>query len=294
MATTKKVAGKAASKKVAAGKQDGAVAPSKAKVKGVGQVAPRKPPRKPSADESGVRRELTAKERQFVNEYLVDLNASAAAARCGYSKASAYAEGYRLLRKAQIAPVIKAAMDERARRTEVKADEVVAMLRDIAFADPRELFELRRNCCRYCWSENHRFQRTQVEMEKAMADHAKAQEADHQVGDFDELGGTGFNANRLPNKECPECFGDGVMEPFFHDVRMVSPAAARLFSGMKTTKDGLEIKTHNQVEAAIQLGRHLGLFNDKLKLAGKVEHDATEELKQFLMNRDSRLPIHAG
>lgn len=278
---------KVAMSKGPAGKPDRRVARAKAVGDGKARVAA---PKAPVPALAGATK-LTPKVLAFVREYLVDLNATAAAIRAGYAKASAYDTGYRLLRKPEVAALIKAAMDERALRTDVSAENVVAMLRDIAFADPRELVELRRNCCRFCWGKGFRYQRTEVEMERARAEHEKAQEADHGVGDFDEQGGVGFHRHRLPNPDCIECFGDGVVEPFFHDVRNVSPAAARLYAGIKVSKQGIEVLMHSQVDAAIQLGRHLGIFNDKLKLTGKVEHDASKELKEFLMNRDSRLPI---
>jgi len=270
-----------------AGKPDRRVA--RAKVVGDGKAGVAKPKAPAPALVGGPK--LTPKVLEFVREYPVDLNATAAAIRAGYAKASAYDTGYRLLRKPEVAALIKAAMDERAQRTDVSAEGVVAMLRDIAFADPRELVELRRNCCRFCWGKGFRYQRTEVEMERARAEHEKAREADYGVADFDEQGGVGFHRHPRPNPECSECFGDGVVEPFFHDVRTVSPAAARLYAGLKITKQGIEVQMHSQVDALIQLGRHLGIFNDKLKLSGKVVHDAAEELKQFLMNRDSRLPI---
>lgn len=280
---------KAARSKGPAGKPDRRLARAKA----VGDGKARVEAPKASVPALAGATKLTPKVLAFVREYPVDLNATAAAIRAGYSAASAHTEGFRLLRKAEVAASIKAAMDERAKRTEVKADDVVAMFRDIAFADPRELVELRRNCCRYCWGKGFRFQRTDVEMAHAKAEHEKARVADHGMGEFDEQGGVGFHRHRLPNPECAECFGDGDMEVFFHDVRSVSPPAARLYAGVKVTKQGVEVLMHNQADAAIQLGRHLGIFNDKLKLSGKVEHDATEELRQFLLGRDSRLPIRS-
>lgn len=68
---------------------------------------------------------LTPKQERFVTEYLVDLNASAAARRAGYSAKTAGAIGDENLKKPEIASVIQAAMDERSRRTEVTADYVL-------------------------------------------------------------------------------------------------------------------------------------------------------------------------
>ena len=49
-----------------------------------------------------MRKELTAKQERFVNEYLVDLNASKAAIRAGYSEKSAYSIGQENLCKPEI------------------------------------------------------------------------------------------------------------------------------------------------------------------------------------------------
>lgn len=68
---------------------------------------------------------LTAKQQRFVDEYLVDLNASAAARRAGYSEKTAGAIGDENLKKPEIAEAIQKAMDARSERTEVTADYVL-------------------------------------------------------------------------------------------------------------------------------------------------------------------------
>lgn len=275
-AVAKKVASKRTSKPVVAPKPDALQQPQG---DGDGRAA--------------ARGSLTPKQEAFVREFLVDMNATGAATRAGFSAASAETLGWRMLRNVEVAAAIAAAQHERARRTEVKAEEVVARFRDVAFADPRELCGLHRNCCRYCWGKGHRFQRTATEMERARAEHEAAQRADHGIGAFDVQGGEGYNANREINPDCPECFGDGIETAYIADTRNLSPSAASLFAGIKVTKVGIEVLMHDQLNAAIQLARHLGLFNDKLKLDGKVVHDATAELREFLMNSGSRLPMKA-
>ena len=75
---------------------------------------------------------LTPKQAAFVREYLVDLNATAAAKRAGYSEKTAYRTGADNLKKPQIAQAISEAQQERAKRTEITADEVVTNLHLIA------------------------------------------------------------------------------------------------------------------------------------------------------------------
>lgn len=74
---------------------------------------------------------LTAKQAAFVREYLIDLNASAAAARAGYSAKTAHAIGNENLSKPIIAEAIQAAMDARSERVEVTADYVLRNLTEV-------------------------------------------------------------------------------------------------------------------------------------------------------------------
>ncbi len=78
---------------------------------------------------------LTPKQAAFVAEYLVDLNASAAARRAGYSEKTADRTGYENLRKPEIASAIQQAMTARAERTEITADRVLQELAKLAFSN---------------------------------------------------------------------------------------------------------------------------------------------------------------
>lgn len=73
---------------------------------------------------------LTDKQQAFVNEYLVDLNATQAAIRAGYSEKTASEMGYENLSKPQIAEAIQKAMQERAGRTEINADYVLGVIKE--------------------------------------------------------------------------------------------------------------------------------------------------------------------
>ncbi|WP_129141521.1 terminase small subunit [Modicisalibacter coralii] len=77
--------------------------------------------------------ELTPKQSRFVDEYLIDLNATQAAIRAGYSEKTAYAQGQRLLKNAEIAAQVQKAMDARGERTQIDADFVLqGIARNIA------------------------------------------------------------------------------------------------------------------------------------------------------------------
>ena len=81
---------------------------------------------------------LTARQRRFVDEYLVDVNATQAAVRAGYSKRTARQAGQRMLTNVDIAAAIVTAMQARAQRTQITADRVLEELAVIAFSDIRD------------------------------------------------------------------------------------------------------------------------------------------------------------
>lgn len=76
---------------------------------------------------------LTPKQKLFVDEYLVDLNATQAAIRAGYSEKTAYSIGNENLMKPEIAKAIQNAQQKRQERTEITQDCVVQEIADNAF-----------------------------------------------------------------------------------------------------------------------------------------------------------------
>lgn len=80
---------------------------------------------------------LTPKQEAFVREYLVDLNATQAALRAGYSPKTAPFIGAENLKKPQIASAIAEAQSQRASRVEVTADRVLRELAILGFSDVR-------------------------------------------------------------------------------------------------------------------------------------------------------------
>lgn len=86
---------------------------------------------------------LTAKQKAFVQEYLIDLNATQAAIRAGYSEDTATEIGYENIRKPHIKKAIDKAMEERSKRTEITADRVLQELAHIAFDDIKNYLSYR-------------------------------------------------------------------------------------------------------------------------------------------------------
>lgn len=74
---------------------------------------------------------LTDKQTAFVREYLVDLNATQAAIRAGYSERTASRIGPQLLGKNCVREAIEKAQAKRARRVEVTQDYVLSNLVEV-------------------------------------------------------------------------------------------------------------------------------------------------------------------
>lgn len=86
-------------------------------------------------------RKLTDKQQRFVDEYLIDLNATQAAIRAGYSVKTANEQGSQNLAKLSIQQVIAEKMAERSRRTGVNQDRVVLELAKIAFVKLTDIID---------------------------------------------------------------------------------------------------------------------------------------------------------
>jgi len=149
---------------------------------------------------------LTDKQENFIREYLVDLNATQAAIRAGYSVKTAYSQGQRLLKNVEIQVAIEEAMNNREKRTEVTQDMVVQQLAKIAFADIKDSVE---------WDDE--------------------------------------NGIRIkPSEEV--------------DGTILASVSETEFKGAVTK----EIKFNDRMRALEMLGRHLGMFKDKIEHSGSV------------------------
>lgn len=84
--------------------------------------------------------ELTPRQSRFVDEYLVDQNATKAAERAGYSLKTAYSQGQRLLKNAEIRRRVDEGLEAQQERTQVSSDDVLYQLANMGFADIRQLF----------------------------------------------------------------------------------------------------------------------------------------------------------
>lgn len=205
---------------------------------------------------------LTPSKRLFVREWLIDRNATRAymAAFPGVTKRTAGEEGYRLLKN----PDVKRVIDREFRATltalGTSREEVIGRLIAVAFADPRDLVEVHVGACKACYG-----------------------------GDITDPF-PGF-WNTPPDPQCAHCGGEGAPHQRIKDTRSLSPMAAVLYAGAKTTKEGLQIVMHSQDAARESLMKHLGYYEKDNEQKQTPLGEALQALMAGIHETGSRMPI---
>lgn len=187
---------------------------------------------------------LTAKQQRFCDEYLIDLNATQAAIRAGYSKKRASEQAYQLLQKTTVQAYIEKRKKDREKRVEISQDRVLQELAYIAFAKATDYAKV-------------------VEREATV-------EVDGQLQPlYDE------NGERVKYR---------TVEPILTDE--LAEEQQRAIAVIKKGRDGFEIKPYSKDRALELIGKHLGMFTDKVEVSGKVNDPfadlTTEELKKLI------------
>lgn len=149
---------------------------------------------------------MTKKQKRFCEEYLIDLNATQAAIRAGYSPDTAGAIGAENLTKPEIQRAVAQAMAERSRRTGVNAERVVLELAKVAFVNVGNVIDA-----------------TDATLKEDAAPEDLAAIQSIKVKDMGEMG-------------------------IEREIRMA-----------------------DKLKALELLGRHLGMFNDKMRLDAKLD-----------------------
>lgn len=85
--------------------------------------------------------DLTDKQRRFCEEYLIDLNATQAAIRAGYSEDTAGSIGWENLKKPEIQEYISRLQKKLSNKLEIKQERVLKEFARIAFADIRKYYD---------------------------------------------------------------------------------------------------------------------------------------------------------
>ena len=223
--------------------------------------------------------DLTPKQARFVEEYIVDLNATQAAIRSGYSENTAAEIGYENLSKPHIADAIAEQMAARSERTQISADDVLQRWADLVMADPNELTSIIVGSCRFCHGTDHQYQwRDEAEFEEAQEAHFDLQDKERVKRVAPVIGGGfGYKWRTAPHSDCPRCDGLGRSRTVIRDTTTLSPAARALFAGVKETQAGVEIKMHDQAAALLNLAKHLGMFPNKVMHGNDPDNPLPEQ-----------------
>lgn len=216
--------------------------------------------------------EPTLNDWLFIGEYVKDWKPGAAMIRAGYVGKFASNEAYRRLKKPAVANEIEKIRESMRTTVQLTTTMIARDILNVLTADPRDLYEIHQDACRYCHGIGHRYQRTLNEYarDKFAADATGKQ--------FNEQGGPGFNPTMDPHPECPECFGLGVTQERIKDVRFLPPEALALYMGGERTKHGLKVMMRSKDAAREAAARFLGMNKETLKIVdGKDLKNATDE-----------------
>ena len=160
---------------------------------------------------------LTAKQKLFCDEYLIDLNATQAAIRAGYSVDSAGDIGSENLKKPDIRARIEKAMAERSKRTGINAERVLIELAKIGLVNAVDVIN--------------------------------------------------FNEATVSEEATRE------------DLAAVQSVKVKTMTGENGDMTEREVKLYDKTKALELLGKHLGLFKDKLEIEGKVPIQIVDDIE---------------
>jgi hypothetical protein len=230
----------------------------------------------------GAEGKLAPRVMAFVREYAKDPNGKQAAIRAGYAPKAAHVQASQLLSNVNVQSELAKLRGKAAAKAEITVEDIARRYLAMADADPNDLIQFRRRCCRYCYGKGHGYQWTAREYKEAMRlyplqriewDERKPEykrlHATQEPQAPDASGGMGFDPRLDPAPDCPECFGEGVESPYMQDTRKLSKEALSLYGGIEVTEKGHKVILHKKPEALNKLGEHLGMFKMKAEITGK-------------------------
>lgn len=207
----------------------------------------------------GEEAELTPKQQLFVDEYIVDFNATRAAKAAGYSEESAQQIGSQNLSKLVIDNAITTAIADRRKRLRIDADTVLWKWWQIANADYNELSSVKRVACGYCYGGVN-------------------------ITDDSE---PSIDPTKAPDEDCSTCGGDGEAYVYMADTTNLSPDARLLYQGAENTKFGIKINTADRMKALDNVARHLGMFKEQIEHSGSVHQEVSNLTPEQVIQRMS-------
>ena len=187
---------------------------------------------------------LTDKQRKFCDEYLIDLNATQAAIRAGYTEKYANTNASKLLQNTTISQYIGERQKELSRKTEITQERVIRELALIAFSNATDYARVVEK-------------KMKIEVDGVLVDV------------LDEDG------NPIMYR---------TVEPVLTEE--LTEEQKRALAVIKKGRDGLEVKSCDKVKALELLGKHLGIFTDKIE--ANVNDTTRSELQELLAQRKAR------
>jgi len=163
--------------------------------------------------------QITDRMKKFVDEYLIDFNATAAAIRAGYSESTANEQGSQLLARPDIRELVAEGQKAIAERTQTFQDNAVEELKIVGFSDLADFLTVK-------------------------ADGIVEQKP--------------FNELTKAQTKCIKKIKQTVRSSHSADGTILHQTAVN------------EIELHDKLRALELLGRHLGMFNDTLRLEGAL------------------------
>lgn len=160
--------------------------------------------------------DLNERQARFVEEYLIDLNATQAAIRAGYSEKTAHSQGPRLLENVEVSAAVEKAIKARSDRTEITQDMVLKEYAKIGFADIR----------------------------KAVSWGSAPEPTDSPEQD------RVYPVELMPSEDMDDDTAAAVSE-------------------VSLTQAGVKIKMYDKKGALDSIGKHLGMFTEKVEVTGK-------------------------
>jgi len=239
---------------------------------------------------------LNDQHRLFADHYLVSFDAVMAYGAAGYKGRGRAAESAasRILGRPDVRAYVAARIERISAKLELSTEKVLQRLWSVATADAAELIRVKYICCRYCYGKGNRYQRTPREMEEYRANwelelKKRSKDLGIEIGvlvdKFDEQGGIGYDPTKAPIATCPECFGEGVRTIVLADTDSLSEQARLLYGGVRETQHGVQVVMEDRLAALVNVGRHLGMFKDKVEMTGKdgkpIEHEHTSLQEAF-------------
>jgi phage terminase small subunit len=200
---------------------------------------------------------LSAKKQRFAEEFIVDLNATKAAKRTGYSEKTAYSQGHRLLKDAEVLAEIERHKKLRAERLKISQDMVLKELWAVISAKVTDFGKI-------------------ITVEKArIVTKVKNVTTNNQSIDNKEIEGDDENKNSVEFEDVEEIYNEQVLEIL--DSDKIDPDKIGALSSIKMKDGSIEIKQCDKVKAIDLAMKHLGMYeNDNKQKSDKIVVNYTQ------------------